>query len=159
MGSRTATYVSRTLWWVPCCQEHMTFIGPQALYDTPFRLLMSRLFPIKNQSLELDHRPVLWNILQVFRKHITNWRWEGLYFRSLWTFFIYISDTLFRINNGKNAFSSTNGAAVCNLDLVIWYWGRRSIHSSKQITTPMNNINALTLILPTRLMMTSCRNV
>jgi hypothetical protein len=34
----------------------------------------------------------------------------GGYFRSLWTFFIYISDTLFGINNGKNYLSLTNGA-------------------------------------------------
>ena len=45
--------LSRTLWWVPCCQEHMTYIGPQALYRTYFRLLMLRLLPIKkSQSFE-----------------------------------------------------------------------------------------------------------
>ena len=86
----------------------MTFIGPQVLYETHFRLLMLRLFPIKtiigtgSPANSLEHAtgiPKVNNGLEV-----------GGGCTLEWTFFIYTSDTLFCINNGKNSLSSTNGA-------------------------------------------------
>ena len=89
------------------CDIHGT---PGLSWDTFITIFVETVSYKKKQSLELDHRLILWNVLQIFRKYITYWRWEGLYIRSLWTFFMYKSDTLICINNGKNYSSSTNGA-------------------------------------------------